>query len=101
MFIEIKDGEKSYGEGNSKVFALNGANALLCDEVTGALDSKSSIEVLKLLQKVNEKFGMTIVIITHDESIKEIANRVIEIKDGQVISNEVREIIHEIEQVMG
>lgn len=74
---------------------------LLCDEVTGALDSKSSIEVLNLLQKVNKKFGMTIVIITHDESIKEIANRVIEIKDGQVISNEVREVIHEIEQVMG
>lgn len=73
---------------------------LLCDEVTGALDSKSSIEVLKLLQKINERFGMTIVMITHDENIKEIANRVIEIKDGQVILNEIREVIHEIEQVM-
>ena len=61
---------------------------LLCDELTGALDSKSSKEVLALVQKVNEIYGTTIVIITHNEAITAMADRILRIKDGKVITNE-------------
>lgn len=59
---------------------------LLCDELTGALDSKSSRSVLRFIGKVNEKFGTTIIIITHNEAIADMADTVIRIKDGQVAS---------------
>ncbi len=55
---------------------------LICDEPTGALDHKMSIEILKLLNKVKEKYGMTILIVTHNEAIKEMGDYVIKIKDG-------------------
>lgn len=59
---------------------------LLCDELTGALDSKSSRSVLKFIEKVNEQFKTTIIIITHNEAIADMADTVIRIKDGQVAS---------------
>ena len=59
---------------------------LLCDELTGALDSKSSKNVLKFIEKVNEQFKTTIIIITHNEAIADMADTVITIKDGQVAS---------------
>lgn len=62
---------------------------LLCDELTGALDSKSSKDVLTFVEKVNRTFGTTIIIITHNAAIKEMADRVVMIKDGKVESNEL------------
>lgn len=59
---------------------------LLCDELTGALDSKSSKNVLKFIEKVNEQFKTTIIIITHNEAIADMADTVIRIKDGHVAS---------------
>ena len=59
---------------------------LLCDELTGALDSKLSKNVLKFIEKVNEQFKTTIIIITHNEAIADMADTVIRIKDGQVAS---------------
>ena len=59
---------------------------LLCDELTGALDTKSSRNVLKFIEKVNEQFKTTIIIITHNEAIADMADTVIRIKDGQVAS---------------
>ena len=59
---------------------------LLCDELPGALDSKSSRNVLKFIEKVNEQFKTTIIIITHNEAIADMADTVIRIKDGQVAS---------------
>ena len=59
---------------------------LLCDELTGALDSRSSRSVLKFIEKVNEEFKTTIIIITHNEAIADMADTVIRIKDGQVAS---------------
>jgi len=57
---------------------------LLCDEPTGALDSKTGVEVLNALVEVNEKYGATCIIITHNASIAQLAHRVIYFADGQV-----------------
>lgn len=57
---------------------------LLCDELTGALDTKSSRNVLKFVEKMNRQFGTTVVIITHNEAIADMADRVIYLKDGKV-----------------
>ena len=57
---------------------------LLCDELTGALDSKSSRSVLKFIEKINEQFKTTIIIITHNEAISDMADSVIRIKDGRI-----------------
>lgn len=64
---------------------------LLCDELTGALDSKTSRTVLKFIEKVNQQFGTTIAIITHNEAIAGMADAVIKIKDGRVSSNTANE----------
>lgn len=64
---------------------------LLCDELTGALDSKTSRSVLEFVEKVNEKFGTTVAIITHNEAIANMADGIIRIKDGKVISNKINE----------
>lgn len=61
---------------------------LLCDELTGALDTKSSRSVLKVIEKVNQKYHTTIMIITHNEAIQGIADVIIRFKDGQVNSIE-------------
>ena len=60
---------------------------LLCDEPTGALDSSSSKDVLQLLQEVNEKYGTTVVLITHNEAIAGMADRVVRIHDGRITQN--------------
>lgn len=64
---------------------------LLCDELTGALDSKSSKMVLQFLDKIHKEYGTTIVIVTHNEAISQMADVVIRIQDGnvkKVIENE-------------
>jgi putative ABC transport system ATP-binding protein len=61
---------------------------LLADEPTGNLDSASSIEIMKLLANLNDIHGRTIVLITHEHDIAQFAKRVVEIKDGRVVSDE-------------
>lgn len=73
---------------------------LLCDELTGALDTKSSRTVLKFIEKVNQQFSTTIIIITHNEAIAQMADMVIRIKDGKVDSgreNSNKKKVEEIE----
>ena len=65
---------------------------LLCDEPTGALDSKTGIQVLEALQHINEAMDTTVAIITHNEVIGEMADRVIRLRDGRI------EDIHENEE---
>lgn len=60
---------------------------LLCDELTGALDTKSSKDVLRRVQKMNDTYKTTVVIITHNLNIAQMADRIIKITDGKVTSN--------------
>ena len=60
---------------------------LLCDELTGALDTKSSKQVLKFVEKMNGQFGTTVVIITHNEAIAGMADRIVRLKDGKICEN--------------
>ncbi|GHU82511.1 ABC transporter ATP-binding protein [Clostridia bacterium] len=57
---------------------------LLCDEPTGALDYNSSREMLVLLEKINQRYGTTMLIITHNEAIQKMAHKVIHIRDGSI-----------------
>lgn len=57
---------------------------LLCDEPTGALDSKTSRDILILLEEINKKYGTTMLIVTHNNAIKNMVDQVIHIKDGEV-----------------
>jgi putative ABC transport system ATP-binding protein len=68
---------------------------ILADEPTGALDSKTGEEVLELIIKLNAE-GNTIVLITHDQHIAEHANRVISLRDGEILSD-VRKTLQEVE----
>lgn len=60
---------------------------LLCDEPTGALDYSTSKEILKLIEDVNKKYGNTVIMVTHNDAIKNMADRVIRLRDGQIRSN--------------
>lgn len=64
---------------------------LLCDEPTGALDYKTSKEILQLIEDVNKKFGNTVILVTHNDAIKNMADQVIKLKDGQIRRNEMNE----------
>lgn len=64
---------------------------LLCDEPTGALDSKISRDILILLEKINEKYGTTMLIVTHNNSIKNMVHKVIVIKDGLIKKDYINE----------
>lgn len=62
---------------------------LLCDEPTGALDYNTSKEILKLIEDVNRKYGNTIIMVTHNEAIKNMADHVIKLRDGAVRHNNI------------
>ena len=75
---------------------------LLCDEPTGALDSKTSRDILVLLEEINAKYGTTMLIVTHNNSIKNMVHKVILIKDGLVkkeYMNETRTPAAELEDL--
>ena len=57
---------------------------LLCDEPTGALDSKTSKDILILLEKINQQYGTTMLIVTHNNAIRDMVHKVIIIRDGQI-----------------
>lgn len=57
---------------------------LLCDEPTGALDYNTSKEILKLIEDVNQKYGNTVIMVTHNDAIKNMADRVIKLRDGGI-----------------
>ena len=60
---------------------------LLCDEPTGALDYQTSKEILKLIETVNRKYGNTVIMVTHNDAIKDMADRVVRMRDGVIRSD--------------
>ena len=68
---------------------MNAPAVVLADEPTGNLDSKNSQEIVELLKKSNREYGQTLIVITHDESIAQQADRILAIEDGRIVRDEV------------
>lgn len=66
---------------------IKNPDILLCDEPTGALDYNTSKEILKLIEKANQKYGSTVIMVTHNDAIKYMADRVVRLRDGQILKN--------------
>ena len=87
---EVEKGPEGFRRGNVFASELTGPilvknpRLLLCDELTGALDTRSSKNVLRFVEKMNRKYGTTVVIITHNEAIAKMADQIIRIRDGRV-----------------
>ena len=71
--------------------SVKNPDILLCDEPTGALDYHTSKEILKLIEDVNQKYGNTVIMVTHNDAIKNMADRVVKLRDGQIRKNYVNE----------
>jgi lipoprotein-releasing system ATP-binding protein len=88
--MEHKPNELSGGEKQRVAVAralINEPSLILADEPSGSLDSKNKDELHKLLFDLRDKFGLTIVIVTHDKELAALSDRVIEMKDGKIIIN--------------
>jgi len=88
--IGFRPTELSGGEQQRVAIAravINHPSIILADEPTGSLDSRNSRAVLRILQDLNDKFKQTIVMITHDSEAASMANRVIEMRDGEVLKH--------------
>ena len=70
---------------------IKNPDILLCDEPTGALDYQTSKEILQLIEEVNHRYGNTVIMVTHNDAIKNMADRVVKLRDGQIRKNYVNE----------
>ena len=73
---------------------------IFCDEPTGALDTKSSQDVLNALKAIQYQYGTTIVLITHHDAIKKISDKVVTIKDGEIIQVNINEQVLAVNEVI-
>jgi putative ABC transport system ATP-binding protein len=64
---------------------------LLCDEPTGALDYKTSKEILQLMEEVNQTYGCTMVIVTHNDAIRHMSHHILRLRDGELVEDEKNE----------
>ena len=105
MYLEVKDLCKSYGEGGSYTQVLknvslevqkgemcviqgtSGSSKSTLLNCIGGLDSKTSREILMLLERVNAQYGTTMLIVTHNNVIKQMVHQVVILKDGQIEQN--------------
>ena len=71
---------------------IKNPDILLCDEPTGALDYHTSKEILKLIETVNQRYGNTIIMVTHNDAIKDMADRVVKLRDGMIRKNYRNEV---------
>ncbi|WP_125770821.1 ABC transporter ATP-binding protein [Companilactobacillus furfuricola] len=67
---------------------VNNPNLLIADEPTGALDSKTSLEIMNIFKHLNETFNTTIIMVTHDQEVADFAMRTVHIRDGRLYENE-------------
>lgn len=89
--LEHRPSEMSGGEQQRVALAraiINRPSIILADEPTGNLDSKNSDVVLKMLREANQKFGQTVLMITHNPEAAEIGDRIIHMRDGRIVSAE-------------
>ena len=70
---------------------IKNPDILLCDEPTGALDYNTSKDILELIERVNQKFSSTVILVTHNDAIKNMADRVIRLRDGKIRHNDLNE----------
>jgi putative ABC transport system ATP-binding protein len=70
---------------------LNNPSILFADEPTGNLDSRTSVEVMDIFQRLKDERGITIVLITHEQQVAEYGSRIIAFKDGQILSDRANE----------
>ena len=68
---------------------INQPAMLLADEPTGNLDSRTSVEVMEIFQRLNTESGITVLLITHEHDIAEYGNRIVRFRDGKIIANEI------------
>ena len=85
MYLELKDIKKSFGEEDNKTYALRGVSFGV---EKGAFDYHTSKDILQLLDGVNRKYGTTVIMVTHNEALAEMADRVIRVKDGMIVKND-------------
>lgn len=93
--LHHKPNQMSGGERQRVAIAraiANNPKVLLADEPTGNLDSKSGKEITRILGKLNKEYGVTLVVVTHDEKIGKMGNRIICVADGKIIKEEGKEI---------
>jgi putative ABC transport system ATP-binding protein len=67
---------------------VNDPELLLADEPTGNLDSRTSVEIMEILQRLNRERGITVLLITHEHDIAEYATRVVTVRDGRILTDE-------------
>ena len=66
---------------------VNGPSLLLADEPTGNLDSRTSLEILAVLQRLNQERGLTVILVTHDAEMAAFANRIVQCRDGRIVGD--------------
>lgn len=72
---------------------------LLCDEPTGALDSKTSKEILELIEKIHDKYNNTIIIVTHNEALTGMSNQIVKLHDGIIVSDIKNEKVVKVKEI--
>ena len=94
---QMKPNQLSGGERQRVAIARSFANdpkIILADEPTGSLDSKNSTKILEKLYKLNKEKQVTLIIVTHDMNVAKLADRVIEVLDGQILENNEDSLLH-------
>ena len=89
--IDDKPSQLSGGQKQRVAIArafVNRPRLILCDEPTGSLDRRTGLQIMDLFQRLNQSEGITLVIITHEEHVSEMASRVVRLEDGAMISDE-------------
>ncbi len=66
---------------------MKNPSLLLCDEPTGALDYKTSKEILELMERINREYGCTMVIVTHNDAIRHMSHHILRLRDGALVED--------------